>query len=218
MIPGSTRRLVRAHRHSSAEHAMRAKCPKCRAAAGNPPSKFWRAASASAPLRAWRTAQHGLVRPRYVAPRQALHAPREGADRSLAPGAPSFAASSRQALLTPAWPPRRRPQAVSLVRSNGNTLSSSTRCCNGSCATCLACAAPTAIPRNPASARPRVSHPMRRHAGRVGDAPARADAPPSPEKRAWQGRGRFSCCCKPFKKKQNKQREERKKQKKQKQG
>ena len=171
MIPGSTRRFVRAHRHSNVEHAIRAKCPTLRAAADNPPSKFCGRARVAIGAAPWRTAQHGLVRPRYVAPRQALHAPREGADRSLAPGAPSCAAASRQALLTPAWPPRRRPQAVSLVRSNGNTLSSSTRCCNGSCATCLACAAPTAIPRNPASARPRVSHPMRRHAGRVGDAP-----------------------------------------------
>ena len=184
MIPGSTRRFVRAHRHSSVEHAMRAKVQRERPLV-TPPSKFCGPREPGRPSRPrsgrtaqsalgpapWRTAQHGLVRPRYVAPRQALHAPREGADRSLAPGAPSCAAASRQALLTPAWPPRRRPRAVSLARSNGNTLSSSTRCCNGSCATCLACAAPTAIPRNPASARPRVSHPMRRHAGRVGDAP-----------------------------------------------
>eukprot|EP00964_Phaeocystis_antarctica_P068009 scaffold41210_cov66-Phaeocystis_antarctica.AAC.10 len=30
--------------------------------------------------------QHGLFRPRHVPPRQAFHTPRQGADRSVAPG------------------------------------------------------------------------------------------------------------------------------------
>ena len=71
----------------------------------------------------------------------------------------------------PSVAPRRRPRAVSLARSNGSTLSSYTRCCNGSCATSLACAAPTAHPLAPC-ARPPTSQPTScAGTGRVGDAP-----------------------------------------------
>ena len=69
----------------------------------------------------------------------------------------------------PSVVPRARPRAVSLARYNGNTLSSYTRCCNGSCATSLACAAahPLAHLHPPAheSATPCAD------TGRVGDAP-----------------------------------------------